>query len=135
GEDAIPADREVRRDVPAKGGKTARVLADECAVDVQVGDQAGAVELEEQLPAGLVVRDRVMPAVPADAAGIVVAAVLPVQVIPGVGHVHGPPRGVGERAGLCPGTVATAEPPGGVEAGDAPGIGPTGTGRTRGAAR
>src|SRR5207248_3815002 len=99
--------------------ETAAMLADERAVDVKIGAVVGTVELDEQLLARQLGRHRVMPAIPADAAIIIIAAVLPIQIIPSVREAHGCPSRIIEGYSLGASDVLANELPGIIQAKDA----------------
>ena len=91
-----------RGHVEAEAREAAPVRADHRAVDVDVGDDVGAVELQEDALAGGAGGRRVVPPVPADAAVVVAAAVLAVHRVPGVRQVDRRPRRIVERGAGAP---------------------------------
>ena len=116
GKTVISAGGEIGRQIPHEGGEAAAMLADEGAVDVKIGAEIGTVELDEQLLAGQAGRHCIMLAIPADAAVVVIAAVLPVQIIPGVRQSYARPGRVVEGDGLGMRDVLADETPGIIEA-------------------
>ena len=106
-------------DVKAEGGVAALVLTHGGAVDIQGGHGVGALELDPQGLARVVGGDRDGAAVDARAAVVVLAAVLTVQGVPGVGEGHRFPAVaavvIGGSQGILP-RLGQAEAPRLVEA-------------------
>jgi hypothetical protein len=114
-DDVVGAGLQGVGDVEPEPGEPALVPADVPAVDPDLGDQARAVELQVQATPGVPGRRRVVAAVPAFSARVVVAAVLAVFAVPGVRHVDLAPRPVVEAGLVGARHGAVVEPPAGVE--------------------
>ena len=85
GDDVVRADADIRCDVKDESRETALMFAERIAVDPNVRDGEGGVEFQKEMAAGVVGGNDVVGAIPADAA-VISAAVLAVEVIPGVGE-------------------------------------------------
>ena len=69
------------------------MLPQVCAVDIDIRDQLGAVELQEDLASRRRRWHGVVEAIPTRAAIIAVAAVLVIERVPGMGQGHTTPAG------------------------------------------
>src|ERR1041384_4967720 len=78
-DDVVRADINVGRRVEHERGEPSSVVAKFIAVYVDARNDVRSVEFEEQPPSRLVSADSVVQAIPADAAIIVISAILPVE--------------------------------------------------------
>src|SRR6266436_2026128 len=83
-DNVVRADGDVGGCVKCESPETALVLAQEVAIEIHVCDIKRAVELEEKMTACIAAVHSVVAAIPADAAVIIVAAVLAIEIVPGV---------------------------------------------------
>ena len=111
GDNIVRADIDIGSGVENESCETALVFAQVIAVHIDIRDQESAVEFKEEAPAGIGRVHWVVASVPADAAVVVVAAVLAVEVIPRVREIYCRPSGVIEGGVLGAGDVLADESP------------------------
>src|ERR1039458_2387649 len=114
-DDVVRADIEVGRRVENKGCEPSSMVAKSIAVDVDDRNDVRSVEFEEQPPSRFVRADQIVPAIPTNPAIIITAAVLSVEVVPGVWQIHQRPPGIVEAVGLRAGDSICGKPPARVE--------------------
>src|SRR5579871_858058 len=73
-------------DIVNKVGEPSLVLSDKMAVHINVGDDVGTVELQKNLAIGEGRVRRAMNTVPANAAVVIVSAILTIEIVPRVGN-------------------------------------------------
>ena len=91
------------------------MLAQVIAVHPDIGDKKSSVEFQKQAATGIGVVRGNMGSVPADAAVVIIAAVLAIEVVPGVRQIYQRPTGVIEAVRLRAGDILPDEAPARVE--------------------
>src|ERR1017187_235627 len=114
-DDVVAADVHVGRHIVNERRKTTLMLADEIAVHINIRNDVRSVEFEEQPPSRFVGADGVVQAIPANPTVVIIASVLPIEVVPRMRQIQQRPRGIVETVRLRAGDVLADEPPPRVE--------------------
>src|SRR5579862_7123029 len=110
----VSAEVHIRRHVKSKRRKTALMLSEQIPIDVNIRNEKCPVELQKHLAPAVTAIDRVMRSIPANAAIIIIAAILAVQIVPGVRQIQVRPRRIIEGWVLRSGNILPDKTPIGI---------------------
>src|ERR1035437_6522734 len=88
GDKIIRADIEARSNIINKCREPALMLADKAAVDINIGNGRCAVKFQKKVAVGTTAIHCTMNPIPADAAVVILAAILAVKIVPSVRQVY-----------------------------------------------